>query len=87
MPIYTHKLEEIVDLINPMIDTAPPRSVSEWLQLAWKLKWPKTQTMTELYQMMLAPCATVLDQYFESDVLKATLASDGVIGAMGSPYS
>lgn len=37
--------------------------------------------------MMLAPCATVLDQYFESDVLKATLASDGVIGAMGSPYS
>lgn len=37
--------------------------------------------------MMLAPCATILDQYFESDVLKATLASDGVIGAMGSPYS
>ena len=37
--------------------------------------------------MMLAPCATVLDQYFESDILKATLASDGVIGAMGSPYS
>lgn len=37
--------------------------------------------------MMLAPCATVLNQYFESDVLKATLASDGVIGAMGSPYS
>lgn len=37
--------------------------------------------------MMLAPCSTVLDQYFESDILKATLASDGVIGAMGSPYS
>ncbi len=37
--------------------------------------------------MMTAPCATVLDQYFESDILKATLASDGVIGAMGSPYS
>ncbi len=37
--------------------------------------------------MMLAPCATVLNQHFESDVLKATLASDGVIGAMGSPYS
>jgi hypothetical protein len=37
--------------------------------------------------MMLAPVATVLDQYFESDVLKATLSSDGVIGAMCSPYS
>lgn len=37
--------------------------------------------------MMTAPAATVLDQYFESDILKATLASDSVIGAMGSPYS
>ena len=37
--------------------------------------------------MMLAPVATVLDQYFESDVLKGTLSSDGVIGAMCSPYS
>jgi len=37
--------------------------------------------------MMIAPVATVLDQYFESDVLKGTLSSDGVIGAMCSPYS
>ena len=41
MPIYTRNLEEIVDMINPMIDTAPPRSLSEWLSLAWKLKLPK----------------------------------------------
>lgn len=87
MPLYTKRLEEIVDMINPMIDTAPPKSISEWLSLAWKLKLPKDQSLTSVYQMMLAPCATVLDQYFESDVLKATLASDGVIGAMGSPYS
>lgn len=87
MPIYTRNLEEIVDMINPMIDTAPPQSLKEWLSLAWKLKMPKHQSLTQVYQMMLAPCSTVLDQYFESDVLKATLASDGVIGAMGSPYS
>lgn len=57
------------------------------LKLALKLKKPKKQSATEIYQMMTAPVATVLDQYFESDILKATLASDGVIGAMGSPYS
>ena len=28
----------------------------------------------------------VLDRWFESDVLKATLATDGVIGSMASPY-
>ena len=87
MPVYTRNLEEIVDMINPMIDTAPPKNISEWLSLAWKLKLPKHQSLSQVYQMMLAPCATVLNQYFESDVLKATLASDGVIGAMGSPYS
>jgi hypothetical protein len=41
MPIYTRNLEEIVDIINPMIDTAPPQNISEWLKLAWKLKLPK----------------------------------------------
>jgi len=29
----------------------------------------------------------VLDQWFESDVLKATLGCDGIIGAMASPKS
>jgi hypothetical protein len=61
MTVYNRKLEEIVDMINPMIDTAPPRSIAEWLSLAWKLKLPKTQSLTDVYQMMLAPCATVLD--------------------------
>ena len=28
----------------------------------------------------------MLDHWFESDVLKATLATDGVIGAMISPH-
>jgi len=61
MSLYTRNLEEIVDMINPMIDTAPPRSISEWLSLAMKLKLPKHQSLTQVYQMMLAPCATVLD--------------------------
>jgi hypothetical protein len=51
MPIYTRNLEEIVDLINPMIDTAPPANLSEWASLAWKLKGklPKHQNLTEVY--------------------------------------
>mgnify|MGYP001806901005 CR=1 FL=1 len=73
--------------MNPFLDNAPPRNLKEALKLAWKLKKPKKSTLAETYQMLTAPVATVLDQYFESDVLKATLASDGVIGAMSSPYS
>ena len=38
MPIYTRKLDEIVDLINNMIDITTPVSVSDFLFLEWKLK-------------------------------------------------
>lgn len=74
-------------MINPFIDNPPPDGLLSALKLITKTKRPKRQSLSQIYQMMTAPVATVLDQYFESDILKATLASDGVIGAMGSPYS
>eukprot|EP00898_Chlorokybus_atmophyticus_P006675 jgi/Chlat1/7008/Chrsp56S06691 len=41
--------------------------------------------LTAMVQLLLSPAARVLDKWFESDVLKATLATDAVIGAMVSP--
>ena len=35
---------------------------------------------------VLALLSQVLDQWFESEPLKATLATDAVIGAMTNPY-
>ena len=32
-------------------------------------------------EMLTAPAAKILDKYFESDILKATLATDAIIGA------
>ncbi|CAM6103639.1 unnamed protein product [Calypogeia fissa] len=37
--------------------------------------------------LLLAPASKVLDRWFESDILKATLATDAVIGAMASVHS
>jgi phytoene dehydrogenase-like protein len=37
------------------------------------------------YELLLSPAAAVLDRWFESDMLKATLATDAVIGAVTSP--
>lgn len=36
---------------------------------------------------LTAPATKILDQYFEADVLKSTLGTDAIIGAMGSPSS
>ncbi|KAG6543436.1 hypothetical protein Mapa_015106 [Marchantia paleacea] len=38
-------------------------------------------------ELLLAPASKVLDGWFESDILKATLATDAVIGAMASVKS
>ena len=39
------------------------------------------------YELMTAPATKILDRWFESEPLKATLATDAVIGAMISPES
>ena len=37
------------------------------------------------YEMMTAPTTKILNKWFESEPLKATLATDACIGAMISP--
>uniref|UniRef100_A0A8C3PT95 Pyridine nucleotide-disulfide oxidoreductase domain-containing protein 2 n=1 Tax=Calidris pygmaea TaxID=425635 RepID=A0A8C3PT95_9CHAR len=39
------------------------------------------------YEVLTAPISKILDQWFESEPLKATLATDAVIGAMASPHT
>lgn len=38
-------------------------------------------------ELLTAPASRILDQWFESDVLKATLATDAIIGAMESVHT
>ncbi|CAF3952152.1 unnamed protein product [Rotaria sp. Silwood2] len=40
----------------------------------------------DLYQLLTSTASRILDKWFESDVVKATLATDGLIGAMLGPY-
>lgn len=39
----------------------------------------------ELTRILTVPATDLLDEWFESDVLRATLATDAIIGAMASP--
>ena len=45
----------------------------------------RAQDIAPFYQMMTAPSTKILDGWFESEPLKATLATDACIGAMISP--
>jgi phytoene dehydrogenase-like protein len=43
--------------------------------------------LPRLIEFLLSPASKVLDSWFESDILKATLATDAVVGAMIAPSS
>uniref|UniRef100_A0A8C5BKN7 Pyridine nucleotide-disulfide oxidoreductase domain-containing protein 2 n=1 Tax=Gadus morhua TaxID=8049 RepID=A0A8C5BKN7_GADMO len=45
------------------------------------------KNIPDFYEIVTAPIMKILNQWFESEPLKATLATDAVIGAMTSPYN
>ena len=48
---------------------------------------PKEASLAAISNMITAPASSILDWWFESDILKGTLASDAVIGANMSPHT
>ncbi|CAL8298620.1 unnamed protein product [Merluccius merluccius] len=45
------------------------------------------KNIPDFYEIVTAPIMKILNQWFESEPLRATLATDAVIGAMTSPYN
>ncbi|XP_016019725.2 pyridine nucleotide-disulfide oxidoreductase domain-containing protein 2 isoform X2 [Rousettus aegyptiacus] len=97
-PKYEAFMNRLALAINPLLDSAPvdmealrQGSLLQRLQALSTLK-PLLQAgrmlgvqLPQYYQVLTAPITKVLDQWFESEPLKATLATDAVIGAMTSP--
>ncbi|XP_027785758.2 pyridine nucleotide-disulfide oxidoreductase domain-containing protein 2 isoform X2 [Marmota flaviventris] len=97
-PRYEEFMNRLVSAIDPLLDAAPVDtaafqrgSMLQRLKLLSTLK-PLLKAgrtlgaqLPQYYQVFTAPITRVLDQWFESEPLKATLATDAVIGAMTSP--
>ncbi|XP_049711146.1 pyridine nucleotide-disulfide oxidoreductase domain-containing protein 2 isoform X1 [Elephas maximus indicus] len=97
-PRYEEFMNRLVSAIDPLLDVAPVDvaafqhgSLLKRLKSLFTLK-PLLQAgltlgaqLPQYYQVLTAPITKVLDQWFESEPLKATLATDAVIGAMTSP--
>ncbi|CAI4228006.1 unnamed protein product [Auanema sp. JU1783] len=92
-PKYEHTMSNIIKSLEPLMDQAPINLSQTGLPLyqdLWKLynivKPLGLKNCVDFYEVMTAPIAKVMDKWFESDVLKATIGTDGVIGAAVSPY-
>ncbi|CAF0782381.1 unnamed protein product [Didymodactylos carnosus] len=93
---YEHWLQKMSDSIQVLLDTSPPdlqttnkqftyRRIKSWTQLltVYKnmLKHLKLSGSLDFYQLLTGSVSKVLDRWFECEILKATLATDGLIGA------
>src|SRR5207253_1480644 len=68
----------------------PPQRVGdfiEYLKLAGRLRGLSRKEMVGLVRIFTQSAADFLDEWFESEQLKVTLATDGAIGANGGPRS
>ncbi len=91
LPKYEAMLERMVEVVEPTLDRAPPDPLSSRPSDLWsflKLGLSARKLGSELYRfvsMMTGSARQMLDEWFESEELKVTLATDAIIGAMASP--
>ena len=85
-------LTRVADFLEPMLTQTPARPVRRLWDL-WKLgklglEVPQARpatSATEAVEILTGAARPILDRWFESEQLKATIATDAVIGAFAPP--
>ncbi|KAJ1254994.1 hypothetical protein BS78_K301800 [Paspalum vaginatum] len=72
------------ELHSSMVDRMKDRvdKSAFWAQLLRHVMQQGQSNMVEFFDLLLSPASKTLNNWFESEVLKATLATDAVIGTM-----
>ncbi|HLK66566.1 MAG TPA: NAD(P)/FAD-dependent oxidoreductase [Bryobacteraceae bacterium] len=93
-PKYEDLLERLSQVVEGLLLTTPPRfppggigDAIDYLKLAARMRGLSTQDIVALVKIFTQSAAEFLDEWFESEQVKVTLATDGVIGANGGPRS
>jgi phytoene dehydrogenase-like protein len=93
-PVFEAHLERLAQFVEPLLLEAPPNvppqsaaDLVEYLRLAARMRKLGQRDISALVKIFTQSAAEFLDEWFESDQLKVTLATDGVIGANGGVRS
>jgi len=93
-PAYEDHLERLSQVVEGLLLTTPPefppRSLGDfvdYLKLAAKMRGLSAKEIVGLVKIFTQSAVEFLDQWFESNEIKVTLATDAVIGANGGPRS
>src|SRR5579871_284999 len=93
-PAYEEHLERLSEVVESLLLTTPPEfppkgfgDFVEYLKLAGRFRRLRPKELVSLVKIFTQSAADFLDEWFESDEIKVTLATDSVIGANGGPRS
>jgi phytoene dehydrogenase-like protein len=92
-PAYEDQLERLSEVVEGLLLTTPPAfppsglEFLDYLKLAGKLRGLGARDLVALVKIFTQSAAEFLDEWFHSEQVKVTLATDGVIGANGGPRS
>ncbi len=93
-PAYEEHLERLARVVEFLLLTTPPQfppsgplDLLDYLKLAARLYRLGRAELAALVKVFTQSAADFLDDWFESDEIKVTLVTDGVIGANGGPHS
>ncbi len=91
-PKYEAMLERVAAVIEPTLTQLPPNPLRPGLGDLWRtfklgqsVRKLGAGGMSEAVEILTGPARGILDRWFESEHLKATLATDAIIGAMAAP--
>jgi phytoene dehydrogenase-like protein len=91
-PAYEAFLVEIADILEPLMRMTPPNfgrigwsDLYNYLPFMLKKRAGLKKRWSEIVRLLTGSAADMLDGWFESDELKATLATDAIIGTNAGP--
>jgi len=90
-PHYEAMLDRVAAFVEPTITATPPDVLRPGARDLWSLLTLGRSfsrlgaAASDAVEILTGAARDVLDRWFESDELKATLATDAIIGAMASP--
>jgi phytoene dehydrogenase-like protein len=91
-PLFDAHLARLADLLRPLLSTIPPRlgsrhprDLAEQLRFAWRMRGLGWRGVADLVRLMGQSVTDLLDDWFESDEVKAALVTQGAIGTYGAP--
>lgn len=93
LPVFSEWIEEVANILHPLLDQTPPRLGSKRLgdikdlgHLAWTLRKEYSEKMVgDITRLFTMSAADLLDRWFESDEVKGLQAVNAIIGTWAGP--